>query len=537
MRYVSPSYEQVLGHRPESVAGREVLDLIHPDDAGRAEQFFERVAAAPGASPSLELRLRHADGAWRHVELIASNLLSDPNVRGIVTNSRDITERKRSEEKLAHQAFHDALTGLPNRHLLLNRLDHALTGRTARRDSVAILFFDLDKFKVLNDSLGHDAGDDLLIDVGKRLEASLRPEDTVARLGGDEFVVLLEEVEGMGQVIYVAERVIKIFEAPFLLKEREVYTSASIGISIGGPGEDSPTDLLRNADIAMYRAKSNGSASYEIFDAAMGAQALRLLEKTTDVRRAVEREEFVVYYQPKVDLASGALHGFEALVRWAHPERGIVSPGEFIPLAEESDLIVTIGRFVLEESCRQAKAWRERYGAGSPAVGVNLSARQFRDPKLAEQVGAALEETGLDPDVLLLEVTESAMMDDAEASGARLRELKELGVRIAIDDFGTGYSSLAYLQRFPLDMLKIDRSFVTELGRDPKGAAIVQTVCSLGRSLEMQVLAEGVETTDQLARLRDLGCELGQGYYWSKPLPSEGAEELIVRDFGGRAIG
>ncbi|QIN77662.1 EAL domain-containing protein [Rubrobacter marinus] len=532
IRYVSPSYEQVLGLKPESVAGKRVFDLVHPDDAERARAFFERVVASPGVSPSLELRMRRADGAYRHVELIANNLLSDPNVQGVVANSRDITKRKEAEEKLAYRAFHDGLTDLPNRALLMDRLDHALTGRTARRDSVAVLFFDLDRFKVLNDSLGHEAGDALLVEVGKRLKASLRPEDTVARLGGDEFVVLLEDVEGMGQVVYVAERVIKLFEAPFVLEGREVYISASIGISIGGPGGDSPTDLLRNADIAMYRAKSNGAASYEIFDAAMGAQALLQLEKQTDVRRAVERREFVVFYQPKVELSSGALHGFEALVRWAHPERGIVSPGEFIPLAEESDLIVRIGRFVLEESCRQAKVWRDRYGAHAPAVGVNLSARQFRDPNLARIVGAALEETGLDPNALLLEVTESAMMDDAESSGARLRELKALGVRIAIDDFGTGYSSLAYLQHFPLDMLKIDRSFVTELGRDPKGTAIIEAVSSLGHLLEMQVLAEGVETTDQLARLRDLGCELGQGYYWSRPLPQEEAEELIAKSFG-----
>ena len=276
----------------------------------------------------------------------------------------------------------------------------------------------------------------------------------------------------------------------------------------------------------MYRSKARGSR-YEVFSGGMGAHALRRFERENDIRRAIEREEFVVFYQPKINLASGTLHGFEALVRWEHPERGLVSPAEFVPLAEESDLIVRIGRWVLEESCRCARVWQNLYGAQAPAVGVNLSAKQFRHPKLAELVGAVLEETGLDPDALLLEITESAVMEDAELSEATLRELNGLGVRVAIDDFGTGYSSLAYLQRFPLDMLKIDRSFVNEIGEDPKATAIIGTVCALGQSLEMQVLAEGIETAGQLERLRALGCELGQGYYFSRPMPRKEAEERI----------
>jgi len=528
--YASPSHEQVLGRKPDSVAGKHAFSSAHPDDAERARKYFERVldSSAGKAGAAIELRMRHADGSWRHMEAVFENLLDDPNVRGVVANYRDVTKRRHAEERLSHQAFHDGLTGLPNRAFLMERLGDALTRTGERGSAVAMLLLDLDRFKVIIDSLGHEVGDALLMAVGRRLQASLRTGDTLARLGGDEFAVLLEDVEGAGQVIFAAERIVKLFETQFQLGDREVYTTASIGIVLSTPERNRPADLMRDADIAMYRAKSGG-APYEVYNAGMGTQALQSLERQTDIRKAIDREEFVVYYQPKVDLASGALHGFEALVRWNHPKRGIVSPAEFIPLAEERGLIVPIGRWVLEESCRQARYWRDRHGALAPAIGVNLSAGQFRHPRLAELVAAVLEETGLDPKTLLLEITESAVMEDAESSSATLKDLSALGVRIAIDDFGTGYSSLSYLQRFPLDMLKIDRSFVNDLGQDPKGAAIVRTVCTLGRSLGMQVLAEGVETTEQVEQLRQLGCDLGQGYYFSRPVPAKQAEGFIAQ--------
>jgi len=529
IRYASPSHEQVLGRKPDKVTGKHAFGFAHSDDAGRARKHLEKILNSPAgkAGAALELRMRHADGMWRHMEAVFENLLGDPNVRGVVANFRDVTKRKQAEDRLSHQAFHDGLTGLPNRAFLMERLGDALTRAGERGNAVAVLLLDLDRFKVIIDSLGHDVGDGLLVAVGRRLQASLRTGDTLARLGGDEFAVLLEDVEGAGQVIFAAERIVKLFETQFQLGGREVYATASIGIALSAPERNRPADLMRDADIAMYRAKSGG-APYEMYNAGMGTQAVQSLERQTDLRKAIEREEFVIYYQPKVDLTSGRLHGFEALVRWEHPKRGIVGPGEFIPLAEERGLIVPIGRWVLEESCRQARSWRDRHGEQAPAIGVNLSAGQFRHPRLAELVAAVLEDTGLDPDKLLLEVTESAVMEDAESSSATLKDLSALGVRIAIDDFGTGYSSLSYLQRFPLDMLKIDRSFVSDLGQDPKGAAIVGTVCTLGRNLGMQVLAEGVETAEQVEQLRKFGCDLGQGYYFSRPVPAERAEGLIL---------
>jgi diguanylate cyclase (GGDEF)-like protein/PAS domain S-box-containing protein len=529
VQYVSPAYERVLGHDPKDAVGGDGLTHAHPDDAPTARRHLREALKTSGSAPAFAMRVQHADGSWHHVEVEVSNLLDDPNVGGVVLNARDVTERKQTAAKLTRQALYDPLTGLPNRDLLMDRLGQALTRPGSTAGSVAVIFLNLDRFKLVNDSLGREAGDRLLVAVGKRLTASLRPEDTVARLGGDEFVILMEDVESVSQVIYSAERVVKLFEAPFMSGGQEAYTTISAGIAMSRSAADQPLDLLRDADMAMHRAKAQGKSRYEVFDAAMGSYAHRRLERDTELRRAIEREEFVVYYQPKMDLTTGHLHGFEALVRWEHPERGLVPPFEFIPLAEESGLIVRIGHWVLEESCRRAKAWQERYGGVGPAIGVNLSARQFRNPRLPELVAAVLEETRLSPEVLLLEVTESAMMEDAEASSATLTDLKDLGVRVAIDDFGTGYSSLAYLKTFPLDMLKIDRSFVNELGQDRKSTAIVEAVCALGNTLQMQVLAEGIETAQQATQLQGLGCELGQGYFFARPLTQRDAEDMISR--------
>lgn len=396
-----------------------------------------------------------------------------------------------------------------------------------------MVFLDLDDFKVVNDSLGHKAGDDLLVEAAERLGACLRPEDTLARLGGDEFVVLLEDVVGRGEATEVAARVAGALRGPFSLGAHEdVFVSASVGIALGGGAEDRPAgvpeELLRRADMAMYEAKRKGKAHHEVFEQRMNVAALERLRVGTDLRRAIERGEFRVHYQPEVSLKTGEVVGFEALVRWEHPEQGLISPARFIPVAEETGMIVPIGRWVLEEACRQAKEWREQRPNGPPLVmSVNLSARQFGHPDLVRDVAHTLGETGLDPGCLVLEITESAVMEDARSTIDTLKELKSLGVSLAIDDFGTGYSSLSYLRRFPVDYLKIDRSFVDGLGEHPEDTVLVSGIVDLANALGLKVVAEGVETEEQLALLRKMGCDLAQGYRFARPLPGERAGTLL----------
>jgi diguanylate cyclase (GGDEF)-like protein/PAS domain S-box-containing protein len=441
---------------------------------------------------------------------------------------RDNTERKQLERQLAHQAFHDALTDLPNRTLFTDRLGHALVRAARREVSVAVLFLDLDRFKVVNDSLGHDVGDQLLAAVGSLLRGCVRRGDTVARLGGDEFTILLEDVATVADAAHVAERIMAAMQGPFQLAGQEICVSASIGIALSGGHATTPEDLLRDADAALYRSKNRGKARYEVFDASMQAHALERLQLENDLRHAIERGDLRVYYQPIVSLGSGHVVGAEALLRWQHPEHGFVPPGQFIPLAEESSLILPLSRWVLAEACRQAAAWQRRYPDAPPiTVGVNLSVRQFQHPALVDEVAAVLRETGLDPHCLSLEITESMMMETAEGTSVILRRLKELGVKLAIDDFGTGYSSLGYLKRFPVDMLKIDRTFVAGLGRDPEDSAIVHAVIRLAHTLGLEVTAEGIETADQADNLRATGCELGQGYLFARPLPADAVEAVL----------
>ena len=452
---------------------------------------------------------------------------------GIVLNARDISERKELEDRLAHQAFHDPLTGLANRALFVDRLGHALERAKRQDELLAVMFVDLDGFKVVNDSLGHEVGDRLLVTVGERLRAYSRATDTVARLGGDEFTLLLEDVIDVDGAARVAERIQNQLRVPVELDGHEVVVSASVGIALTAPGQHAADDLLRNADIALYRAKNRGKDRYEVFDTSMHEGALERLKLESDLRHAVERDEFRVYYQPKVLLKSGGIIGFEALVRWEHPERGLVSPAEFIPVAGETGLIVPIGRWVLERACRQVAGWAAESPGRSPrgtnlAVSVNLSARQFQQKNLAHDVRRILEETGLSPGSLILEITEGVVMDDAPLTSKVMSELKDLGVRLSIDDFGTGYSSLSYLKRFPADFLKIDRSFVDGLGRDPESEAIVSAMIGLSRDLGLEVVAEGIEDAHQLELLNRMGCELGQGYYFAKPLPPEEAVALLI---------
>ena len=442
----------------------------------------------------------------------------------LISKSLDSAQRENR-----YRALHDVLTGLPNRALFADRLQQAIERSNRDQTLRAVLFMDLDHFKVVNDSLGHRLGDELLITVARRLQACLRPGDTVARLGGDEFTVLLDGIADVDDAIRVFERIAGVLEEPIELGWRQVFISMSAGIALMEDGSIRPETLLRNADVAMYEAKKEGKAGCKVFNSGMYTKALRRLEMENDLRRAIERGELRVYYQPKVLLSTGKIIGMEALVRWEHPERGLVLPDEFIPLAEETGLIVPLGQWVLRETCRQAREWQEQYPtASSLATSVNLSVKQFREPNLVRNLKEILREHGLDPRCLQLEITESVVAYDVEYAVGGLRKLKGLGVRLAIDDFGTGYSSLVSLQRFPFDDLKIDRGFVAGLRENSQDEAIAGLVIDLAHALGMRAIAEGVETVEQLARLRGMGCDQGQGSYFWKPLTSEAVTALLA---------
>jgi diguanylate cyclase (GGDEF)-like protein/PAS domain S-box-containing protein len=538
IRYASPAVEKVMGYRPEEQIGTNAFGTVHPDDRDRALDTFAEVLKRPGLHPPLEFRVPHKDGSWRYLEHVVNNLLDDPAVRGVVINSRDVTERKAMQKQLHHQAFHDSLTGLPNRALFMDRLEHALTRANRRGSKIAVLFMDLDNFKVVNDSLGHKAGDQLLIAVAERLKAPLRPEDTVARLGGDEFTILLEDISSVGDVARIAVRLAKKLRPPFALGEREVFATVSTGIALNGPAREQPADLLRHADLAMYRAKHRGKARYEVFEPSMDAKAVERLVLETGLRRALVRQQFRVYYQPIVALENDKIAGVEALLRWEHPQRGLLLPEEFISIAEETGLIVRIGHWVLREAGRQARIWQERYPNTPPlTISVNLSTREFFHPKLVAEV---LDESEVDPASLQLEITEGALTINGTYSSDRtLRNLKRMGVQLAIDDFGLGYSSLSYLKRFPVDFLKIDRSFIAGLGGEPYGVStkdteIVKAMIELTHALGLRVIAEGVENAEQLTRLRQMKCDLAQGNYFSEPLPSEALTVTLERNLTDR---
>ncbi len=670
--YQSPSMAWTLGYDPEGRFGLNALgsELVHPDDLVRLREATVEAVGNPESTISVEARMLHRDGSWRHMEAAIRSLLGDPNVDGILITARDVTERKKTEEalreaefryrtlveqipvvtyinppdasgpslyispqleamvgyswaegrenpglwdriihpedrervfaeeertnatgepfkveyrmitregrivwmhdeavlvrdeegrprfwqgvmvditerkelegQLSHQAFHDPLTGLPNRILFRDRLEVALARRSRSERPVTVLFVDLDDFKNVNDSLGHDAGDRLLVEVARRFLSCVRPGDTVARLGGDEFAFLIEEdlvpsarpdagSEAPAAAL-VAERVLASLSTPFSLRDKEVTVHPSVGIAVDDGSYDAG-ELLRNADVAMYAAKVRGKGRCEFYDPTMHAAALERLGLAEDLRQAVANRELFIHYQPVISLKEpdrGRVRGVEALVRWRHPHRGTIPPGEFIPLAEETEVIVEIGRLVLEEACRQVREWQTSDPEGKPlTLSVNLSARQFRQPDLARRVSEVLHETGLPASSLRLEITESAAMDDVDSALEILQQLKSLGVKTAIDDFGTGYSSLSYLGRLPVDTLKIDRSFVGRLGKDPESPAIVSTTVNLGRTLNLEVVAEGVETFEQLALLEELGCDLAQGYYFTRPLPPEDIQELL----------
>ena len=503
---------------------------LYADPADRLR--FQSEIEASGCVRDFDVQLRTHDGRLLDC-LLNSSLHCSPDgqvlwYQGII---HDITERKRAQLLLAHNAFHDSLTGLPNRALFMDRLDRLMNHAARHPDyNYGVLFLDLDRFKVVNDSLGHVLGDELLVAIGRRLEACLRQGDTVARLGGDEFAILLDGVTDASDATRVADRIERELAAAFILRGHEVFTSASIGIALSSTGYAHAEEVLRDADTAMYRAKNDGRSRYEVFDREMHAKAVELLEIETDLRRAIERDEFVLHYQPIVSLLTGELDGFEALVRWNHPRNGVIMPADFIPLAEENGLIVPIGWHVLRNACVQMRDWVNRFPIHHAlTMSVNLSSRQFAQPDLVEQIDRILQETGCQPANLKLEITESTVMRDAQQAIEMLQQLRARGIFLCIDDFGTGYSSLSYLQRFPVNTLKIDRSFVSQIDEDSSSVDLIETIVTLSRVLGMSAVAEGIETAEQLELVRRLGSGLAQGYYFSTPVPSDEAEAILAR--------
>ncbi len=527
LRYVSPTVAQIFGHEPQDIEGKRLSELVHPDDIPRTLSFFTSVMPRGAVTAPAEWRMRHRDGAWRDVEVIGTNLLDEPTVRGIVLNTRDISERKALQAELTHQAFHDALTGLANRALFLDRVTHALALARRHSRTIAVIFLDLDNFKGVNDSLGHAQGDMLLNHTSERMQTAVRTADTIARFGGDEFAILIEDATDDGAAMTVVERVLELMRHPFHLDGKEVYASASIGLAVAD-AEHSASDLLRNADMAMYIAKQSGKGRFCRYEPRMHTEALDRLELEADLRHAIDREELILRYQPIVLLQTGEIAGVEALVRWNHPTRGMLTPLQFIPLAEETGLIVPLGRWVVREACRQAVGWQPLRAASNPlTLTINISGHQLQGENVVEDVRRALSDSGLDPRHLVLEITESVLMQQSETILERLRALKELGVRLAIDDFGTGYSSLGYLQRFPIDILKIDKSFVDDVGRGSRNSALARAVIALGDTLQLQTIAEGIEYKTQLNGLQDLGCELGQGFFFDKAIPPVELEQAL----------
>jgi diguanylate cyclase (GGDEF)-like protein/PAS domain S-box-containing protein len=545
IRYLSPSVEQMFGHIPDALTDRPLTDVVHPDEVVRVLAFLTAIAAQPaGQSLMAEFRVRHSDQGWRDVEALGANLLMEEAVDGIVLNIRDISERKSLQAELEHQAFHDTLTGLPNRALFRNRVEHALGGQHRDGQSVAVLFLDIDDFKTVNDSLGHAAGDKVLQEVGRRLEECLRPTDTAARLGGDEFAVLINDSESEMSAIEISQRVMSALAVALPLNDREVAIGTSIGIAFSDGQTHACRDadeLLSNADAAMYMAKESGKSDYQVFQPEMHTQALARLELKTDLQRAMDAGEFTLRYQPIIDLSRNEMTCMEALVRWEHPTRGIVAPLDFIPLVESTGMIVPLGRRILTDACKWAAHMQCECPHDPPlSIAVNVSAFQLQRPEFIDEVREVLQETEIPPSSLILELTESVMMRDMDLSTMHMNALRALGVRLAIDDFGTGYSSLNYLRRFPVDILKIDRSFLADPSSEV--SELTAAVVNLAQIFKLQAVAEGIENAGQLKRIEDTNCEFGQGFHFAKPLTGEeiltmAIEQARVRGSGAPVSG
>ncbi|HVP27559.1 MAG TPA: EAL domain-containing protein [Myxococcota bacterium] len=532
IRFLTPSVSRILGYEPASLLGASLVELVHPSDVPLLRGFFAEALAEPGVTPAVEWRLRTRDGRWLLFENVGTPLLDDPAVRGVALACRDVSERVRLVTQLEHLAFHDPLTNLANRALFRDRVEQALARSDRYGRGVAVLFLDLDHFKHVNDSLGHEAGDRLLAVVAERLSNCIRRVDTACRLGGDEFSVLLEGVTNDEDLLDVPHRILDSLARPIAIAGKEFVVGASIGIARAEAG-DTADDVLRNADVAMYHAKSRGRGVCQVFEHYMHEAAVERLNLEADLRHALASDEFHLDFQPIVELETAHVVGVEALLRWVHASRGSVSPARFVPIAEETGLIVPLGAWVLRHACQQVAQWRRR---ADLHVTVNLSGRQLQDTDLVATVRAALEESSLPPDRLVLEITESVVMQNTAATLLRLRELRELGVRLAIDDFGTGYSSLAYLHRFPLDVLKVDRAFVELLARDGEDVAIAQTIVQLAHSLKLSTVAEGIEDAVQLEALLRFGCQFGQGYHFSPPVSAAAIDALLAMDGGPTAV-
>src|ERR1700730_182589 len=526
IRYQSASVERILGYKEDELLGKPFGDLVHPEDRTQLLRKIDEAINIVGPPLATERRLRRVDDSYCLAEVTITNLLELPAVHGLVLNTRDVSERKALEEKLTHQAFHDSLTNLPHRAAFRIHLDHALQGTTEGR--IAVLFLDLDDFKGVNDTLGHDVGDQLLAAVGARIASTLGPGDTVARIGGDELAWLLKKMEDEQIAARVAERITRQLVPPFAIGGKEISMQASIGIAGLVSGQEAAGGLIRNADVAMYIAKSKGKARYVEYEASLASAALDRMELEHDMQVALRERQFLLHYQPVVMLESGAVHSVEALVRWNHPRRGLLYPADFIGVAEQSGLIIELGRWVLQQATRDGRHWQVRYPS-TPAmqVSVNLSGRQVR-PEVIKEVVDAVDAAGLDPQSLILELTESVPMADVEPVAQTLQELRSLGFRLALDDFGTGYSSLGHLRDFPVDILKMDGSFVAGIGSGLADGAILRAIIGLASSLGLMTIGEGIERQEQLAALNAMGCQAGQGFYLSKPLDYEGMDALLA---------
>jgi diguanylate cyclase (GGDEF)-like protein/PAS domain S-box-containing protein len=531
---VNRSLCKLLGYSEQEMLEMNFQAITHPDDLGESLADMYQMVEGKLVNTTREKRYIHKQGHIVWATISTSSVFDEHGKpMHFIMQAQDITERKQAEEQLHHAAYYDSLTRLPNRALFTEHLQLAINRANNHRDHLyGVLFLDIDRFKNINDSLGHVVGDQLLKAVAQRLSRCVRPEDTVSRFGGDEFAILLNGMNHAADALAITERILRSIESPFKLSGYDVFTSTSIGIALSTIGYSNTEDILRDADTAMYRAKEQGKGRFEVFDKVMHARAISRLQLENDLRYALERKELEVYYQPIINLDGGSISGFEALIRWNHPVRGMVSPADFIPVAEDTELIIPIGHWVLFEACRQVREWQTLYPFAKPlTISVNLSGKQFKQPDLVGQIKQILYQTGLDPHCLRLEITESMVMEDAEAATAMLRQLRSLNVQLSIDDFGTGYSSLSYLHRFPVNILKIDKSFVGRMAVDEESMGIVETIITLASKLKMCVVAEGIETKEQWDKLKALQCEYGQGYLFSKPVPAQQALALVNEEW------